>query len=247
MDCARTRKKLCLRFGVGKVAAPEPSLITLQSCTRSYTRRAGISSRLEAQNTQSSSKASRPTYTQATGTRGRRRSKQEARAVRHGILTATISYRRWRFSWRSGSRRYRCSMALHFRSGPSAPHGDAPSSEGQELNVSAVDVAAVPGPALDRLPKNVLLQVYYAAISQAVSCALPHRLCFVDKKFDLHSHHMLSQIWEQLDDPSSFVCANRCLRLFAADTHARAHWFLHRYSPYLVVFEAIARPKLFTD
>lgn len=54
------------------------------------------------------------------------------------------------------------------------------------------------------------------------------------------------QIFELLDTPTSFVSVCRRLHHFGKGDYARARWLLSRFSPHLVIFEAIARSKIFT-
>lgn len=57
---------------------------------------------------------------------------------------------------------------------------------------------------------------------------------------------LFTQIWEQLDTPTSFVYVCRRLYNFSKAPFVLARWFLTRYPPYLVIFEAMARSKIFS-
>lgn len=54
------------------------------------------------------------------------------------------------------------------------------------------------------------------------------------------------QIWEQLTHPKHFSRTCRRLHNFSTYVSFRARWFLARYLPYEVIFEAIARTKIFS-
>ena len=53
-------------------------------------------------------------------------------------------------------------------------------------------------------------------------------------------------IWEHLDDPVPLSRASKRIQELSKDTLWRAKWLMQRYEIYLVIFEAIARPKIFT-
>lgn len=56
---------------------------------------------------------------------------------------------------------------------------------------------------------------------------------------------MLSQVWIHLDQPRPLAWASKRFHALSQDTLWRAKWFLQRYERHEVVFEAIARPRLF--
>lgn len=56
----------------------------------------------------------------------------------------------------------------------------------------------------------------------------------------------LLSIWEQLDDPVPLSQVNRRFQELSKDTFWRAKWLMRRYNLYLVISEAIARPRIFT-
>lgn len=58
-------------------------------------------------------------------------------------------------------------------------------------------------------------------------------------------NEVLLSIWEQLDDPVPLSCVSRRFQELSKDPLWRARWFMQRYEIYMVMFEAIARPKLF--
>lgn len=58
---------------------------------------------------------------------------------------------------------------------------------------------------------------------------------------------LLLHIWTFLDDPASFARTCKRFQTVSKDTLWRAKWFLTRFEPYLALFEAIARPKVFTS
>lgn len=57
---------------------------------------------------------------------------------------------------------------------------------------------------------------------------------------------MVHLIWVHLEDPVPLIRASKRVRAMSKDARWQAEWFTHRYERYLVIFEAIARPKLFT-
>lgn len=64
--------------------------------------------------------------------------------------------------------------------------------------------------------------------------------------FESLPNEVLQLVWAHLEDPASW--AQICTRFeqLSRDTLWRSRWFMQRYAPYLVIYEAIARPKLFT-
>jgi len=57
---------------------------------------------------------------------------------------------------------------------------------------------------------------------------------------------VLLSIWSHLDRPEPFALVIKRFQTLSKDTLWRAKWLMQRYERYLVIFEAIARPKLFT-
>jgi len=74
------------------------------------------------------------------------------------------------------------------------------------------------------------------------------RAPILDTRYTLHRlpNDVLLSIWNNLDDPLPFSLVNKRFQTLSKDTLWRAKWLMQRHECYLVIFEAIARPKLFT-
>lgn len=66
-------------------------------------------------------------------------------------------------------------------------------------------------------------------------------------RLDQLPNEALLSIWEHLDDLVPLSRVNKRFQQLSKDTLWRAKWLVQRNAPYLVLFEAIARPKIFTE
>lgn len=84
-----------------------------------------------------------------------------------------------------------------------------------------------------------------SSLFRSVSDLLPS--C-ADPKLSLDQlpNEVVLHIWTHLYDPESLAETNKRFRELSKDTLWRARWLMQRYDCYEVIFEAIARPKLFT-
>lgn len=57
---------------------------------------------------------------------------------------------------------------------------------------------------------------------------------------------VLLRIWEMADSPISLARLNKRFRTLSKGVNWRARWLIRKYQPFEIVFEAIARPRLFT-
>lgn len=57
---------------------------------------------------------------------------------------------------------------------------------------------------------------------------------------------VLLNIWIYLEQPEQLAWTCKRFHALSKDTLWRTKWLMQRYEPYKVVFEAIARPRLFT-
>lgn len=58
---------------------------------------------------------------------------------------------------------------------------------------------------------------------------------------------VLLEIWTHLEDPGALARTSRRFFIVSRDGHLWARWLLSRYPLYEVLFQAIARPKLFSE